>query len=45
MDHGLPVAPVVAGVLLAYAAQFAYTVYHRISKALPPQHLEEQGSN
>ncbi len=45
MDHGLPLVPVVAGVLMAYAAQFAYAVYHHISKASPPQHSDEQGSH
>jgi hypothetical protein len=28
MDHGLPLIPVIAGVLLVYAAHFAYTVFH-----------------
>jgi hypothetical protein len=41
MDQGLPLVPVVAGMLFAYAAQFAYTVYHHVSKASPPQHLDE----
>ena len=32
MDHGLPLIPVVAGVLLVYAAHFAYTVFHYIHR-------------
>ena len=32
MDHGLPLVPVVAGVLLAYAAYLAYTVVHYIHR-------------
>ncbi len=45
MDHGLPLVPVVAGVLIAYTAHFAYSVFYRISKALPPQRSNEQGSH
>jgi hypothetical protein len=33
MEHGLPLVPVVAGVLLAYAGYFAYTLFHRIHRA------------
>ncbi len=45
MEHGLPIVPVVAGVLLTYVAQFAYTVYHHISKASPTQHSNGQRSH
>jgi hypothetical protein len=44
MDHDLPLVPVLAGVLMAYAGHFAYTIIHRIwlavttnnSDPLPP---------
>jgi hypothetical protein len=32
MDHGLPLLPVITGVVLAYAADFAYTLFHRARK-------------
>ncbi len=35
MDHGLPVFPVVLGVLLAYVGHFAHTIYHRIGRPAP----------
>jgi len=40
MDHGLPVVPVVTGVLLVYAGYFAYAVVQHVvrSAALRPSH-------
>jgi hypothetical protein len=32
MDHGLPLVPIVTGVLLVYAGHFAYTFFHRFPR-------------
>ena len=35
MDHGLPLVPIVTGVLLVYVGHFAYSFFHRIPRRAP----------
>jgi hypothetical protein len=37
MDEGLPVVPVVMGVLLVYAGHLAYTLFHHIHRTAAPR--------